>query len=58
MCKKVRKLIRKIPNQCGRGAMKKKNIIAAIVVTIFTVLNGTMLFYNYRLTTDKKDNQS
>lgn len=38
--------------------MKKKNIIAAIVVIIFTALNGTMLFYNYRLTTAKKDNQS
>lgn len=39
--------------------MKKKNIIAvAIVLIIFTVLNGTMLFYNYRLITDKKDNQS
>ena len=39
--------------------MKRKNIIAvAIVLIIFTVLNGAMLFYNYRLTTDKKDNQS
>ena len=39
--------------------MKRKNIIAAaIVLIIFTALNGTMLFYNYRLTTDKKDNQS
>lgn len=39
--------------------MKKKNIIAvAIVLIIFTALNGTMLFYNYRLITDKKDNQS
>ena len=38
--------------------MKKKNIIAAIVVIIFTALNGAILLYNYRLTTDKKDNQS
>lgn len=38
--------------------MKRKNIIAVIVLIIFTALNGTMLFYNCRLTTDKKDNQS
>ena len=39
--------------------MKRKNIIAvAIVLIIFTALNGAILFYNYRLTTDKKDNQS
>ena len=39
--------------------MKRKNIIeVAIVLIIFTVLNGAMLFYNYRLTTDKKDSQS
>lgn len=39
--------------------MKRKNIIAvAIALIIFTALNGVMLFYNYRLTTDKKDNQS
>ena len=39
--------------------MKRKNIIAvAIVLIIFTALNGTMLFYNYRSTTDKKDDQS
>ena len=39
--------------------MKRKNIIAvAIVLIIFTALNGAILFYNYRLATDKKDNQS
>ena len=39
--------------------MKRKNIIAVtIVLIIFTALNGAMLFYNYRLTTDKKDNRS
>lgn len=39
--------------------MKKKNIIAVVIVLImFTALNGTMLFYNYKLVADKKDNLS
>lgn len=39
--------------------MKKKGIIAfTIVLIIFTALNGTMLFYNYKLNSNKKDNQS
>lgn len=39
--------------------MKKKGIIAfTIVLIIFTALNGTMLFYNYKLNANKKDNPS
>ena len=55
----MRKKVRKISNQCGRFVMKKKNIIiVAIVLIIFTALNGTMLFYNYNLVADEKDNPS
>lgn len=39
--------------------MKKKSTIAvAIALIIFTVLNGTMLFYNYKWNANIKDNQS
>lgn len=39
--------------------MKKKSIIAfTIVLIIFTALNGIMLFYNYKLNANKKDNPS
>ena len=39
--------------------MKKKNMIAvAIALIVFTVLNGIMLFYNDRLITNEKANQS
>ena len=39
--------------------MKKKNMVTVtIVLIVFTVLNGIMLFYNDRLITNEKDNQS
>lgn len=39
--------------------MKKKGIIAfTIVLIIFTALNGTMLFYDYKLNSNEKDNPS
>lgn len=39
--------------------MKKKNMVTVtIALIVFTVLNGIMLFYNDRLITNEKDNQS
>ena len=39
--------------------MKKKNMVTVtIALSVFTVLNGIILFYNDRLITNEKDNQS